>query len=169
MPLIETGNVRSSFGLDGTFRVSSASGKTDHFRRLKRVALCGKDGKLTEYDVERCRISGKDIYVKLKNIDTPEAAKLLSGFSILVDEEDCAHKAPDEYYIKDLLSCAVISVSGEKLADVSSFSESGGKVLYLLCKDSGGKEKVLPFQEPFIGKVDISAGSIELAMPEIWE
>ena len=67
--LIAIGFVRTAYGVKGDIKVSSYSGETGHFFRLKEVFL--KKGAVQKhFDVERVQELNGDILLKLRTLDS---------------------------------------------------------------------------------------------------
>lgn len=84
--------VLAPFALEGFVRLRSLSGETGHLSRLSSAVLRGRTGERV-YKIEAARTiegSPRDILVKFKDIDTPEAAKALSGSEILLSRREAA-------------------------------------------------------------------------------
>jgi 16S rRNA processing protein RimM len=137
-------------------RVRSLSGETSHIARLRRVVL-RRDGKEQSFDVEGFVEKGESLLVKLKGIDTPEAAKTLKGAEILTGRENAAPLGPDEYYIADLQGVTVFSPDGEALGEVTDVLEGGGGDLVEM-RLSSGELRLVPFRKEFFGDVSPERG-----------
>lgn len=81
MDWLITGRVRGTFGLEGFIKIESCSGEYEHFLNLKEIKLqLPSKGTETQhpeifYQVEECVIRNADALLKLRGIDSPEAAK----------------------------------------------------------------------------------------------
>lgn len=111
--------------------------------------------------------NGDGVLVKVEGYDSPEAARALTGFEIWVPRDKAAPCGKGEYYIADLVGCAL--VDGEReLGRVGGVSESGNGFLLEVAMASGPSVYV-PFRKEFVGEVDIKARRIELLAPWILE
>ncbi|MDR1362668.1 MAG: ribosome maturation factor RimM [Spirochaetaceae bacterium] len=155
--------VLSPFALDGFVKVRSLSGETEHLLRLSSVVLRGKSGERA-YEIEKSLVIDgvpAHILVKFKNIDTPEAAKTLSGSEILLSRLEAAPLAADEYYIEDLKGLRVVDIAGETLGEVSGILEGGGGQL-LEMRLAPDVSKLIPFRNEFFGEIDLKKNEITL-------
>lgn len=113
--------------------------------------------------IEDARAHGNTIIVKLADLNTPEAARLLTGIEIAIKRTQLPTLEKNEYYWSDLIGLTVINKNGEVL----------GKVIYLIATGSndvlivkGENEHAIPY---FFGEVVLS---VDLAKQEIqvdWE
>ncbi len=170
MDLLVTGYIRSSHGLDGFVKVESASGEVAHFAELEEISLRpkGSEGPVKRYEIEAVEGSSALLLLKLKGIDTPEAAKALSGMELLVPRDQACPLEEDEWYVDDLCQCNLV-YQGNPIGKIAGVMEGGaGDLLEVTLFEgsnpdlSGGKTRLIPMQKEFIGKVDLSSKTVEL-------
>ena len=166
--LIAIGFVRTSYGVKGDIKVSSYSGETEHFFPLKEVCL--KKGKVQKrFAVEKVQELNGDILLKLKALDSPEAAKMYATWDILVPREFASPLEEGEFYYCDLFG-SVLLHDGNRMGVVKSVIDNGASALLEIeCDpDEDGKKRtvLVPFLDQFIGDVDIKGKTIELK--ETW-
>lgn len=142
-------------------KVTSLSGQFDHFYPLKQVTL-RKDGREKVYDVEEIKPLGALLLMKLKGIESPEVAKTLAGAEILVPREQASPLEEGEFYQADLYGCQLVH-QGEVLGLVKSIFHNGAADLLEVKTDDG--TYFVPFQDPYIGDVDVEKKTIELKTP----
>lgn len=180
MDLLVTGVVRSAHGLDGYVKVESSSGEVEHFAGLSEVVL--RAGRLPDsgdagkrYEIEAVEGSAECLLVKFRGVDTPEQAKRLAGFSILVPRDKACPLTSGEYYVSDLCQC-VLMYKGTPLGTITDVLEGGaGDLLEVTLSDgsvpegnvakaarSGNETRLVPFRKEFVGNVDIKAKTVEL-------
>lgn len=156
---IAIGKVRTSHGLRGFLKVESYSGETEHFTRLRSVEL--RDGvRERSFSVEAVRIASGTVLMKLRGLETPEAARALSGWELVVARDKAAPLGNDEYYLSDLCRCEVVK-EGRVLGRVRSVCEGGGGDL-LEVEVPSGKRYFVPFRSEFVGEVDVEGRIVEL-------
>jgi 16S rRNA processing protein RimM len=154
------GLLGAPFGLEGYIKVRSLSGETDHIARLRQVTL-RRDGKERLFDVEGSEEKGDTLFIKFKGIDTPEAAKSLTGAEIVTGRENAVPLGPDEYYIGDLQGLTVAAEDGEILGQVTDILKGGGGELVEI-RLPGGELRLVPFRKEFFGDVSPEEGRIVL-------
>ena len=166
--LIAIGFVRTSYGVKGDIKVSSYSGETGHFFPLKEVFL--RKGKVQKrFAVEKVQELNGDILLKLKALDSPEAAKMYATWDIMVPREFASPLEEGEFYYCDLFG-SVLLHDGNRMGVVKSVIDNGASALLEIeCDpDEDGKKRtvLVPFLDQFIGDVDINGKTIELK--ETW-
>ena len=101
------GIIRGSYGLEGMFKIESTSGEYDHFHDMREVTL--RKGETERHAVvEFVSVKAGTLLMKCAGIDTPEDAKKLSGWKIIVPRENACPLHEGEYYISDLIGCSLI-------------------------------------------------------------
>lgn len=166
METLVIGILQRSHGVNGFIRVKSLSGETAHFLRLNWVCL-RKGGQDTRFEVEEAKVSGKDVFLKLKGIDSPEASLPYLSSEIVVPKDKASPLKKNEYYYGDLCRCTLIH-RGKVVGRVVSVMESGDSFL-LETKLNSGKMALIPFVDSWVGEVEIEAGTINLRNPEMLE
>ena len=180
------GFIRGSHGVSGNFRVESTSGEYEHFANLTEVTLRNSaSGASKLYAVEDVEIGANTLFMKLAGINSPEDAKKLNGWEIVVPRDKACPLAKNEWYIEDLKHCALVYKQGkngfaateEVVGTVTDVLEGGtGNLLEVALAEnsellsdsvkytSGGKLRtvLVPFINEFIGKVDVKNKRIEL-------
>ena len=160
MGRIAIGKVRTSVGVKGYFKVLSFSGETQHFKRLKGKEIDFQSGnRLEHFLIEDVRMSGSNLTMKVEGIETPEAAKKLSGWEIYVDRSSAASLAGNEYYLADLYGCRLVC-SGKDAGMIIGICDNG--LSDLLEVDTEKGTRLIPFMDIFVGKVDLEEGTVEL-------
>ena len=166
--LIAIGFIRTSYGVKGDIKVSSYSGETAHFFRLKEVFL-KKGSAQKRFSVERVQEQNGDLILKLRTLDSPEAAKMYATWDIMVPREFASPLEEGEFYYCDLFGSVLIH-NGSRMGVVKSVIDNGASALLEIeCDaDEDGKKRtvLVPFLDQFIGEVDTKNKTIELK--ETW-
>ena len=166
--------IGSPFGLKGFVKVKSFSGETAHLASLKNVLLRHKKSEKTI--VEKSFIieettpleEPSSILMKFQGIDSPEAAKTLTGAELIADRSLAAPLKQGEYYIEDLKGLKVIVAGAsnpEVLGHISDIIEGGNGNLAEIRLVTGGI-RLVPFRNEFFGDISLEHGSIILL--ETW-
>lgn len=117
--------------------------------------------------VEATRWSGDNLLLKFAGIDSPEAAKLLADFELWVPRDQAAPLKEGEVYLADLIGCSLV-FAGTAKGKVTGFLEGAAAVL-LEVEKTNGETCVVPFQEVYLGSVDLIGRTIELKVDWILE
>ena len=166
MEWLITGKVRGSFGLEGFLKIESTSGEYGHFFSLKEIKLRfphihAEDAAGVPYQVEACTVRTADALLKLRGIDSPEAAKKLHGAEVLVPRDMACPLEKGEFYINDLCN-SVLVYKGNTVGTITDVVEGGGGFLLELSEAATGRVVYIPFRSEFIGKINVHAKQVEL-------
>lgn len=171
MELVVTGNVCGTFGVGGFVKVVSSSGEYDHFFELKSVYIVFPKCKLTRrkdgwFSVESVRLIPSHILIKFEGIDTLEDAKCFVGGEVQVHKNEACSLLDNEFYACDLCLCVLVS-EGTSVGRVVNVVDAAGPLLEIEKND--GKVCYVPFNNEFIGVVNITERVIELKKSWILE
>ena len=167
MDWLITGRIRGTFGLEGFLKIESCSGEYEHFLNLKEIKLQlpskGTETQSPElfYQVEECVVRNADALLKLRGIDSPEAAKKLHGADILVPRDMACPLERGEFYINDLCNSDLV-YKGNSVGTIADVVEGGGGLLLEVSEAATGRTVYIPFRSQFIGKINIPAKQVEL-------
>jgi 16S rRNA processing protein RimM len=117
--------------------------------------------------VESTRWTGDNLLLKFVGIDAPETAKLLADFELWVPRDQAAPLEEGEVYLADLVGCSLVFAGAAK-GRVTGFLEGASAVL-LEVEKTDGTTCVVPYQEVYLGKVDLTGRTIELKVDWILE
>ncbi len=159
MEMLAVGVVTATHGLKGEVTVRSFSGRIDHLRRLRAVLL-RRGTEERRAAVQSVRAKTPHAVMKLEGVDSPEQARLLRGFEILVPRAEAAPLERGEFYATDLCGCGLY-FGPERLGSVRAVLETGASQL-LEVEGPAGKVFLVPFIDHFVGEVDVRGGRIEL-------
>ena len=167
MDWLITGRIRGTFGLEGFLKIESCSGEYEHFLNFKEIKLQlpskGMETRPPElfYQVEECVVRNADALLKLRGIDSPEAAKKLHGADILVPRDMACPLERGEFYINDLCNSDLV-YKGNSVGTIADVVEGGGGLLLEVSEAATGRTVYIPFRSQFIGKINIPAKQVEL-------
>jgi 16S rRNA processing protein RimM len=146
------GLVGIPFGVKGFVKVRSLSGENAHIRGLDAVLLRTGSGE-KRYEVEETVVSGRTLMMKFRGIDSPEAAKALTGAELVAGRDHAAPLNEGEFYIADLRGIPVALPSGEPVGEITDVFEGGGGFLAEIRLPSG-EPRLVPFRNEFFGEID---------------
>ena len=151
--------VGAPFGIKGFVKAKPLSGEIDHLEQLETVVL-RREGRETRFSIEETLRVGPSLAIKFRGIDTPEAAKALSGAEMLAGREEAAPLGVDEYYVEDLRGIPVTDTAGKVLGHIADVLEGGGGELIEM-RLPGGELKLVPFRKEFFGEVSVDDASVD--------
>ena len=159
------GIISSPFGVKGFVKVRSSSGETDHLLKLQSVIIC-KDGKERELHIEEIALSAPPVvHIKFIGIDSPEAAKALSGAQLIVSRAQAAPLDEGEFYVEDLKGLPVQSDKGEVIGHVTDIIEGNDELVEIKIIKSG-LMRLVPFRKEFFSEINPKEG--RLTLHDIW-
>jgi len=158
------GIVGAPFGIKGFVKVRPLSGEIDHILKLQSVTI-SKDGKEKILHIEEICSAPPVVHIRFKGIDSPEAAKTLTGAQLIVGRDQAAPLAPGEYYIEDLKGLPVLSDRDEILGHVADIIEGGGGEL-IEVELTSGEKRLIPFRKDFV--TEISLKDRKVVLTNLW-
>ncbi len=163
--VLATGIVRAPHGVKGFVRVKPYSDDFKHFFSLKEVTL-QREGKSRKVEIEQVQNHSGELLVKFKGIDSPEDARFISGWDILVPRQQASKLGKGEVYIADLPGMKLV-YENEEVGEVVSTIE-GAQALLLEVLALDGKKYLVPYMKGiFVSDVDLENGTIKLLKREL--
>jgi 16S rRNA processing protein RimM len=158
------GVLGAPFGLRGFIKVHSFSGEFEHIARLQSVIL-RREGGERAWEIEETAKAHAALIVKFRGIDSPEAAKALTGAELVSGRDGGAPLGAGEYYVEDLKGSRVFTQAGEDLGVITDVIEGGGGDLVEL-RLPGGELRFIPFRAEFFG--DVSPADRKAVLLKRW-
>lgn len=152
---LEIGKIVSVHGLKGEVKVQPWCDGPDYFCRFKR--LYSKDGS-QQYVIERSREQGNMVLVKIKGVDTVEAAQSMRGKILFMDRKD-AKLPKGSYFIADLIGLNIEDESGKSYGVLNDVLKTGANDVYEI-KSENGKMYYIPAIPSVILSTDIEGGKM---------
>ncbi|MBQ7612293.1 MAG: 16S rRNA processing protein RimM [Spirochaetaceae bacterium] len=166
--LLASAIIRAPFGLDGYVKVESLSGELEHFANLKRVYIQFYDSPYQKrtlsdgfFKVCSVIIRARDILMQFEGVTDPVVAKQFKSATILLPRDEAAPLYEGEYYISDLCNCVLV-YKGEKLGHITNVIEGGSSYLIELTEAGTNRLVYIPFNDEFIGEVNLEQFTVQL-------
>lgn len=157
-PYLELGQIVNVKGLKGEIKVNPFTENINRFETLNKILIKLKN-EIKEYEIEKVSYHKNQVILKLKGIDTIEAAETLRNYYILINRKDLEPLEEGKYYIADLIGLDVYTEEGKVLGKVDDIYNTGSNDIYVV-KDELGKQKLLPGIPEVIKKVDLENSKI---------
>ena len=157
-PYLELGQIVNVKGLKGEVKVNPFTENINRFETLNKILIKLKN-EIKEYEIEKVSYHKNQVILKLKGIDTIEAAETLRNYYILINRKDLEPLEEGKYYIADLIGLDVYTEEGKALGKVDDIYNTGSNDIYVV-KDELGKQKLLPGIPEVIKKVDLENSKI---------
>lgn len=160
---IVVGKIGSTYGIHGWLKIVTYTEFGENILTYSPWYLTRDNHEWQEAIVEESRPHGNGIIVKLKGVETPEVARLLTGLTITITRSQLPELKKNEYYWSDLIGLTVINKDGTVFGTVAYLIETGSNDVLVV---KGDKEHAIPF---LYGTV---VTAVDLARKEIhvdWE
>ncbi len=143
------GEVAKAHGLRGEIKIFAYSDEAETLLHYPKVLLIEQSGELsTPLNVEKSRIQGKAVIMKLESIDDRNGAEALQGMGILVDKEDLQEIGTEEYYWFEFYGLPVFTDQGKKLGKITSVFSNGAQDIMVV--EQGKNEFLIPILDAVI-------------------
>jgi len=108
------------------------------------------------------------IVLHFTGMNSISAAETLKGLIVAIPRTERAALAEDEFYVGDLIGCALVDVAGAApvlVGEIDDVDRSAGPVALLVVIGEAG-EVLIPFAKSYLRKIDLAARRVEMALPE---
>lgn len=160
---LSIGQIINVHGFRGEVKVYPLTDDVNRFKKLKEVFL-EENNRLIKYEVEGVKFLSNTIVMKLKGIDTEEAANKLRNFYIKVDRKSAVKLPRDTYFICDLIDLEVYDDNGLLLGKVKDVLQTGSNDVYVV--QTADKDILIPALKEVVREIDIRNGKITVKLPE---
>ena len=160
---LSIGQIINTHGFRGAVKVHPLTDDISRFEKLKEVYVEENDG-IVKYKVESVKFLSSTVSVKLKGVDSEEAANKLRGFYIKVDRKSAVKLPKDTYFICDLIGLEVYDEKGLLIGTVKDVLQTGSNDVYVI--ESSGKDILIPALKDIVKKIDLENKKILVEMPE---
>ena len=154
LQFVEAGEIVTTHGVKGEVKVLPW---LDSVEDLCDFDRCRIDGK--EFEIEQCRVQKTCNLVKLKGIDTMEAAQAMRGKIIELFREDI----DDEVIFAAELIGMDVYFGGEKIGKIKEVLDYPGNSVYVV---KGEYEYMIPAVNQFILSTDLEANTMQVKIIE---
>ena len=152
--LIEAGKIVTTHGIRGEVKVLPWVDSPEFLLNFKRICINGVD-----YAIENCRIQKTCNLMKLKNVDTVEAAQLLRGKTVEIYREDVPG---DVIFAAELMDMKVIA-DGVEIGKITDVLDYPGNKVYVV---SGEHEYMIPAVKEYVQSIDLDADVMQVRIIE---
>ena len=154
LQFVEAGEIVTTHGVKGEVKVLPWVDSPDILCEFDRCRIDGR-----EYDMESVRIQKTCNLVKLKSVDTMEAAQALRGKTVELYREDI----DDEVIFAAELIGVEVFCDGEKLGKITDVLDYPGNSVYVV---KGDHEYMIPAVKQFILSTDLEQNCMQVAIIE---
>ena len=160
---LSIGQIINIHGFRGEVKVYPLTNEMSRFNKLKEVYV-EENTQLVKYEVEGVKLMSNTVVMKLKGIDTEEAANKLRNFYVKVDRDSAVRLPKHTYFICDLIDLEVYDVNGALLGRVRDVIQTGSNDVYVV--GNSGKDILIPALKDVVKEVDLWNKKITVDLPE---
>ena len=154
LEFLEAGEIVTTHGVRGEMKVLPWADGPDFLCDFSRVRITGR-----EYEVESCRVQKSCNLLKIKGVDTMEAAQAMRGKVVEIFRCD----APaDLIFAAELVGIRVFC-EGKEVGKVSEVLDYPGNKVYVV---DGEHTYMIPAVKAFVLNTDMDAGVMEVRLIE---
>lgn len=176
-PYVVLGRVAGAYGIRGWLRIQVFGDDPLSWRAMGNWWLSSsrlasaidpiRDHAWTAYRLLQCRLQGGDLVAQLAGIADRDSAEALKGALFGAPRAELPDPGQNVYYWGDLVGMTVFGNSQVPLGVVSRLLETGANDV-LVVVDVNGAERLLPFVESVIRRVDRGLRRIDAAWEADW-
>ena len=154
LQFVEAGEIVTTHGVKGEVKVLPWVDSPDILCEFDRCRIDGR-----EYDMESVRIQKTCNLVKLKGVDTMEAAQALRGKTVELYREDI----DDEVIFAAELIGVEVFCDGELLGKITDVLDYPGNCVYVV---TGEFEYMIPAVKEFVLSTDLESNTMQVKIIE---
>lgn len=128
--MLAVGKILKPHGIKGFVKAESFMDGPALLCRIKTLYVGG------EYAVEKASVSGNFVLLKLKGVDSMDAAEKLRGMQLFAKKSDLPKPDEGRYYIDDLLKSDVADEDGKFIGVLYEILQHGSADVYVV-KNNG--------------------------------
>lgn len=155
---LRVGVIIRSHGLKGEVKVYPTTDDPRRFGELKRVLAYSPKNDTpyaSELEIEGVKYFKNLAILKFKGINSVDDALKLKGVELYIPREEGVELGEGEYYIADIIDMEVFDEDGTRIGVVRDVLETGANDVYIVKRDVGGRDLLLPAIDECILDVDI--------------
>jgi len=157
--LVIVGRLGRPRGLCGDVYVTPATDYPERFHGMREIHVSTANGWEIMTIAETSMIGDRPV-IKFENVDTPEAASRLTNRNLAVPKDQLVSLPDGEYFIFDLVGCAVIEhASGERVGEVIEVEQCPANDVYVV-KTASSEPLLVPVVGRYVKSIDIAAKRI---------
>jgi len=142
----------SSFGRNGVVKIVSYPGFEKIIFKLDEIFVDFFNDKKS-LEVESVEKGRDCFFVKIKNFDSSEETKILTGKNIFINKNDLAKLSEDHFFIHEIIGSNVFC-NDVKIGIVTDVLNLPANDVYVI-SDLDKKERLIPAVSEFIEKFDV--------------
>lgn len=155
---LEGGKIVSTHGIKGEVKVNYWCDDPYELASLKYFYF--DEGK-EKIKIEKLRVKGTQLIVKLEGVNDPDEAQNLRGRVLYISRNDLS-LGEREYFIADIIGLKVVDIdTGEEYGTLCDVSPTGANDVYHI-KFPDGKERLIPAIPQVVIETDVDNGVMKI-------
>ncbi|RED65995.1 ribosome maturation factor RimM [Cohnella lupini] len=165
--LLNIGKVVNTHGIKGEIKVWPQTDFPEvRFKPGNKLLMFPPDsGQPLTVEIVASREQKKMYVLQIKGFDNINQVEKYKGWELKVPETDRVPLPEGEYYVRDIVGCAVETDEGEQLGTVTDILSPGANDIWVV-KMPKGKELLLPVIDDVVLNVDIAGRKITVHLLE---
>ncbi len=153
---LEAGKIVNTHGVMGDIKVQSWCDSPEVLLDFDTLYLSPEQ----PIKIKRSYVHKNCVIMHVEGVNTYEAAEALKNKVIYLDREDV--ELPDDLvFIQDIIGLSVFDErTGETIGILKDVNQGAGHDLYIIKREDGKKDALIPACKPFLKSVDIEKGII---------
>ena len=165
---IVVGKVTGAYGVKGWVKVYSWTDPMENIANYDPWFMKEPNAEWRKVTLEKGKRHGKTVVAKLEGVDDRDAAILLTGQEIAIEESQIEPLGEDEFYWRELIGLRVTDQQGHALGVVKELMETGANDV-LVVQDEG-LQRLIPWAlGDIVITVDLVDGFIEVDWDASWD
>ena len=158
------GQIGAAHGVTGQVRLRSFTSDPEAIAGYGPLET--EDGRV--FQIESLRPVKDHFVARLSGIRDRDAARALANAKLYVPRERLPEPTePNEFYHADLIGLSAVDPQGHEVGTVVGIHNFGDGDLIEVRLRAGGNTQFVPFDESCVPLIDLAAGRIVVAMPEL--
>ena len=164
--LVAVGEVLRPWGLAGEVRVKPLTDRPEErFRQLRECVLWEPAADRREdCRITGCRFDGKELFVRMEGVASPEAAKRFSGRLLAVAREDALPAPEGSFYPWEMVGAVVETRDGRRVGEFVGVDDNSAQPLWIVADQ--GREHLVPAVPEIVVDVNVAQRRIVIDPPE---
>ncbi len=162
--LVAIGRVIKARGIRGELKVKLLSDFPERFKELRCVKLELKNGEIKSFKIEKTRIAGHFVIVKLNGIENRDTAETLRGLYLSVPMDEAVPLEKNSFYIFELENMEVFESDGRKIGSVIGVEQYPANDVLVVGTET--EDLMIPAVKEFVKKIDVDKRQIIVGLPE---
>ena len=160
---ITIGRIIQTHGTGGYVKAVPYSGIPERFIELKTVYIDSDEG-IQGFIIEDVQLQNGASLLKLRGVETREAARVFLKKELLVPEEQKISLPANSYFIHELIGCAVFDIHGQYIGQLEEVLVHAGSDIYVVRRED--QETLIPAVSEFVKEIRPDEKKILVALIE---